>query len=545
MTQRFTTVAIVLLVLLSVAVQAVYLASPTQPGLPLDDGWIHAAYARNLARTGQLCLHPGEPSTGTTSFLWTALLALLRLVGLGPVAAPLVLAVPLQAWLAVLVFLLVRDADLGGRWAFLAAASCALLGNLVWISLAGMEATLFLVLGLSAVWCRRRGRLAAAGILAGLLVLTRPEGAALALAMALPELPALWRRDFRRWPVWLKLFAPVAAAAAIYLAINLAVTGTPLTSTFAGRRWLAGQPARIDLSPLAIVRRLPAFAESWLFYLGRWVFGMVLLLWLGVEAPGVAEFAAVALCSLFAGVVIWGLLGLIAPPRFNPTTAPSALRLLLGWAAVHNAAYVVLLPVPGHAGRYQAVNFVVLAILIAVGAAAVARLRSPARRLAPVLLALWLALAAGSTLLWRVIYRDSVDHIHTTHVACGRWIAEHLPPDAVVATYDLGAIAYFADRRVVDLGGLVDPAMARHLFAGDSVPYLRGQGVTHLAMIQHSHKDSSLLEKLGIHGKVLLRPLHHWQVDPQRYHLHHAATSNAKAQMWLYRIDWRRPPAPD
>ena len=107
-----TRLALVLVVVLALGTQALYLASPAAPGLPLDDGWIHATYARNLARHGSLCLNPGEPSTGTTSFLWTALLALLRLAGVGPVAAPVVWGMALQAGLVALCFLLARDAGL-------------------------------------------------------------------------------------------------------------------------------------------------------------------------------------------------------------------------------------------------------------------------------------------------------------------------------------------------------------------------------------------------------------------------------------------------
>lgn len=541
MSKRLT-VAIVPLVLLSIVVQIVFLASPGRAGLPLDDGWIHATYARNLARHGQLCLNPGEPSTGTTSFLWTGLLAALHFLGVGPVAAPIVWGVPLQACLVVVVFLLVRDAGLGERWAFVAGGLCALLGNLVWISLAGMEATLFLVLALGAIWCRSRGWFLAAGVLAGLLVLTRPEGAALALAMGLAELPALWRRDLGRWRVWLKLFLAPLVAAGIYVAINLAVNGQPVTATFAGRRWLAGQPATIDFGPLAILGRVGSFFTAWFRYLYRWVFGTVLLAWLGVGgAEVVGAVASVALCW----TALAGLVGTVRQAR-RGGEGQSPLALLLVWTLLHNAAYVLLLPVHGHAGRYQAVNFVLLAILVMVGTALLARPRSALRRLAPVPLALWLALCLGSTTLWRVIYRDSVEHINATHVACGRWIAKHLPPDAVVGTYDLGAVAYHADRRVVDLGGLVDPAMARHLFAGDCAPYLRDQGATHLAMVQHATEDHGLLRALGLWppapGRPALHRLEHWSVPPERYHLHHIATSNAAPFMVLYRLGWPDPP---
>jgi hypothetical protein len=41
----------------------------------------------------------------------------------------------------------------------------------------------------------------------------------------------------------------------------------------------------------------------------------------------------------------------------------------------------------------------------------------------------------------------------------GRWFAEHTPSDAVIAAPDIGALGYLSQRRVVDLAGLVTPAM--------------------------------------------------------------------------------------
>ena len=62
----------------------VFLASRTQAvGFPLDDAWIHQTYARNLAELGEWSFVPGVISAGSTSPLWTFLLALLHLISPG------------------------------------------------------------------------------------------------------------------------------------------------------------------------------------------------------------------------------------------------------------------------------------------------------------------------------------------------------------------------------------------------------------------------------------------------------------------------------
>ena len=39
----------------------------TEPGLPLDDGWIHQTYARNLANEGRWSYTSGVVSAGSTA----------------------------------------------------------------------------------------------------------------------------------------------------------------------------------------------------------------------------------------------------------------------------------------------------------------------------------------------------------------------------------------------------------------------------------------------------------------------------------------------
>ena len=53
-------------------------------GFPLDDSWIHLTYARNLAEHREWAFRLGERSAGSTAPLWTVLLAIGFLIGLGP-----------------------------------------------------------------------------------------------------------------------------------------------------------------------------------------------------------------------------------------------------------------------------------------------------------------------------------------------------------------------------------------------------------------------------------------------------------------------------
>src|ERR1700677_239652 len=68
-------------------------------GFPLDDSWIHQTVARNLADTGVLGFRPGRLSAGSTSLLWTILLAVRPLLfpALSPVLYCFVLSTAIMA----------------------------------------------------------------------------------------------------------------------------------------------------------------------------------------------------------------------------------------------------------------------------------------------------------------------------------------------------------------------------------------------------------------------------------------------------------------
>jgi arabinofuranosyltransferase len=53
-------------------------------------------------------------------------------------------------------------------------------------------------------------------------------------------------------------------------------------------------------------------------------------------------------------------------------------------------------------------------------------------------------------------------------VRIGKWVDRELPRPARVATNDIGAIAYFSRREIIDLMGLVTPAVIPYRRDGDA-----------------------------------------------------------------------------
>ncbi len=193
---RRGTEARILLLLIGFSVLAVAFAFlwPAFAEFPMDDAYIHFVYARNLAEHGKLMFNaPGERGIGTSSPLWTLLLAGGHAAGIPLHLLAKALGIGALILTGFALYLLLCP-----LWGTVAALGGALLsvlsGPMVWFSLSGMETTLFWPwdcwrfwpIGLAAMpgWASCWG-----------LTLTRPEGLALALAIAVmtlappPDLP--------------------------------------------------------------------------------------------------------------------------------------------------------------------------------------------------------------------------------------------------------------------------------------------------------------------------------------------------------------------
>jgi hypothetical protein len=435
-------------------------------GFPLDDPWIHLTYARCLHDHHTFAYFPGDPSTqGSTSPLYTGLLALGFSVTRNEKLLSYALGILFHA-LFLAAFALWAERRLGdARWSAFAALLVGLDSNLAILSVSGMETSLFLFLVAGAFLARASGRRLLTALALGLAVWVRPDGLILAALFGL--LAALdWLRMGRAraggaarraggiLPTGagrpLGVFALMLAA---YFIFNLAVGHALLPNTFAAKTaYYRPNPRRLflamDLGPA--------------FFRHGWV----------VLAP----FALVGIGREAVRLARW---------------RPTASRAEAGWAVGLPLAYFVLLPYAHRFSRYL-VPAVPAFALLGVGAVRDLLRVVPRRRLAlgagVTVAATILGLQAGGVLPAARSYAELCQYHYQRHERTGRWLAEHTLPGAVVATHDIGAIAFYSGRRIVDVLGLTSPDAVRHLNKPDYIPYLESlfaaQGVTHLAVFR-------------------------------------------------------------
>jgi hypothetical protein len=395
-------------------------------GLPLDDAWVHAVYARSLARSGMLAFNPGVPGTGVTSPLWTAVISVPHLVTSRVPAVLLgikLLGLTLHL-LAALVLL--RAFSWRGRVGLPALAGCVLAAfhpDLVSAGMSGVETALATLTASGLLLAVGGSGTIAYGLLSFAAPLVRPELTILSFAM---PVALLFGRDRRRLAI-LSGVAGVGTALAygIIGARNLAASGRPLVAGVyaqAGAGDLGGFDAEV-IGFSEVLGRLPVVDSSVLLLTGA-LLAVYVVVAQGQAAPALRR-AAVA---MLAGLLFCALSFVVTPP-IDPTTFSQQRHVLpvlpLMVAALPILVFGVLEPLlPARAGRLVRVallGLLMLSVLV------VARFR-------------YTTLASDA--------RSADD----AQVEIARHLAS-LEPDQVVWAVDPGALRYLGRAFVVDLVG--------------------------------------------------------------------------------------------
>ncbi|RME33892.1 MAG: hypothetical protein D6793_09220 [Thermoflexia bacterium] len=545
------TEARILLLLIGFSVLAVAFAFlwPAFAEFPMDDAYIHFVYARNLAEHGKLMFNaPGERGIGTSSPLWTLLLAGGHAAGIPLHLLAKALGIGALILTGFALYLLLCP-----LWGTVAALGGALLsvlsGPMVWFSLSGMETTLFLALGLLALLAYRAGRYAWLGLLLGLLTLTRPEGLALALAIAVVD---LWR--LRRISPSLLLAGLLCAFIALPWFIYVYLrTGYLLPTSGISKHFTATLGARIVAERNPLLSRLVSFSPLmylglWAGYLAEFVLGGMTLPppRLHVGAPGGNPYYTFSLWAVpaLAGVVgplLWAARRAWSVRRWaaaihDPLRRPWVAFLL--WLVLHNAGYAVFLPVPGTASRYGAINHVALWVGLTAGLIAW-RHRPSLQRAWAVGLVL---LLTANVVFWNGVYDANLEHMEQVRIAVARYIRDHLPPGEPCAAFDIGAIRYYGEHPIVDLYGLVDPEVGDWFFQGEMDRFLLAKGVRCLVLPDRPGTTADGLFEIGALAGLTnshllgLQQLALFEIEPDRWLQGYLPTLNYQAAVTVYRV---------
>lgn len=399
-------------------------------GFPLDDAWIHQTYARNFAHHFQWSFFPGEVSGGSTGPLWGFLISVFYFLDLAPYVGTYFLG-----------FLLMWGISILGMWVFSTllpdeenkALYVGILlvfeWHLVWAAGSGMETLLFslLTLVICGLSVQNDQRWFLLGLLVGVSVWVRPGGVTLLgpvffVLLTETSLEEAWRGGIR------VLFG-FGISTGLYLLFNLWVAGDVLPNTFYAKQ-----------AEYAAARSAPLLRRA--------------------AKLGLQPFVGAGIVTLPG--FVWYLIGSIKDKKWGPMAGPL-------WAVGYICLYVLRLPVTYQHGRYLIPT---IPIFIVWGMAGlIDRIRWASkdkfRRIAS---KTWAGVLLAVTIIfWGVgarVYGRDVAFIETEMVKIAQWVDGHVEEGAVIAAHDIGALGYYADRKIVDMAGLVSP---------DVIPFIRDE----------------------------------------------------------------------
>jgi hypothetical protein len=415
--KRTTEIAVPLLLLL------VFLL-PLKNGFT-DDGYIHIQYARNIIERGEYSFNPGEVSFGTTSPLWVMELAALGSMSRDREA--LVAISRVLSWLSgfaavVVIYLLVLA--LGAkRWtATLASATFACDAWFTrWTALSMETSTAVLavlLMVLASVYAYRSRRAAAfLGLTMVLASLVRPEVYLAFPVYALSLL--LQRRHLDKRCVWTTVIVAAVLITPWLLFAKLYI-GSLLPNT------AGAKSGEMVLNPVVFLAK----------------FEPVVMIVGSTQGLGV-------LAALAAIVVFRGRSRLFSPP----------MRFMMLWVVALPVAYIVFdIQI---LSRYLLLvtPLVSVAGWLAIEELLGRRMETRGGRAAAAVAAA-IMIAANAGFFIKVVLPPSQAFSHDlTHnmKSIAEYIRENSDDSAVVAAADIGYLAFYSQRRVLDLGGLVEP----------------------------------------------------------------------------------------
>ena len=410
---------IALVALLAVGFYLLLSAIVFRVGFPLDDSWIHLTYARNFAEHGEWAFRLGERSAGSTSPLWTFLLSFGFFLKLAPYAWTYLLGwfvltlFGIQAENAARKFINSYKPDIPWVGLFF-----VLEWHFTWSAVSGMETLLHglvMLFVLSALMNGSR-RYLTLGMLAGLSVWVRPDG----LTLLGPILFTAFLTETSwsaRGQALLKTLIGFGVFFFFYLLFNLALSGNPLPNTFYAKQ-----------------------AEYESFWLSKSL----------TERLGnyLGVMVASPFLALIPGVFYW----IKRVVRNRNWGGVAGVIWFLGYVAI----YFMRLPAYQH-GRYIIPALSILYLWGGLGTVELLATIKASKRI----VFLWQSAIVTLSLAFGILgaRQNAMDvyWVESEMVATANWVQQNLPPDALLAVHDIGALGYYVSNPLIDMAGLINP----------------------------------------------------------------------------------------
>ncbi len=401
----------------------------------IDDAYITFRYARNLLAGNGLVFNPGEAVFGTTTPLYSLLMAAVGALSGGP-GAPFptiaLLGNALADGLTCGLLILIGDTLAHRRAGIAAALVWAIAPMSVTFAIGGMETSLFIALATGTFYLYLTDRPVAASLCAGFSLITRPDALLFILPLAFELLRRHWaakRTSVGRGSMWLRELVAFGLPVSAWGTCATVLYGNPLPHSIAAKVQAYELPSEAGL-----VRLMQHYATP---FLGHLTFGIP---WIGI--------------GLFLYPVLFGLGALMVIRERHDAWAV----MVYPW--IYFAAFAIANPLIFRWYLVPPLPVYFLGIFLGVD-----RLTRDIRLrlMAPLIIAGALVLTLHGWVLRpdhgpsRPAPAMAYIQLETLYEQVARELLPRIAPGDTLAAGDIGALGYYTNARILDTIGLISP----------------------------------------------------------------------------------------
>ncbi len=496
------------LVLISVALSYYYVSYAYsvnhEHGFPLDDPWIHLTFARNLAEYGSFSYYKNEIVTaGSTSPVYTFILAAGFFITKNEMILSYVLGILFFALSAFVFYKLAGNLFSKENWLGISAVLLFVLDRWInFIAVTGMETTLFILMLTACFYFYRKRNGIMFGITLALTFWTRPDAVAFIGAIIADYIIFLYLKKKSPKENELEAFSKqdlIKAGIAFgvlmlaYFAMNLSLSGSLLPNTYEAK----------------LTYYTPEF-RSRTEFLKNEVWGYF------TESYYVLYIVPFIIALIKIGRESFKL-------RYNRFLLPVIFIFALIFI------YWYKLPYAHRFGRYLMPIIPFYILLFVYGSRILFgyiygffKDRNLANGLNFILIAAAVIYSASSYFSLKDVYAEQCHHISIRQVATAKWLKANTPENAIIATHDVGAIAYYSDRKIVDVAGLINPEFIKKLLDKDfstfMVEEMKKEHVDYIAFLREWYRVVNQAP-IFTTGDQNFEIMDVFKFDPERTHI--------------------------
>lgn len=488
-------------------------------GFPLDDPWIHLTFAKNLVEYGAYSFYKNEVITsGSTSPLYTFLAAIIFLLLKNEFILSYIIGIVSFGVLSFFSYKLAKVESTSSLFALIFSLLIAFQPKLGLISVSGMETTLFIFLLVLSFYLYRKQKFLELSFALGLTLWARPEGIILIITILLDylaqnvfhynEKAKLKKKD-------LVLFIlPLSLIIIGYFIFNFVLSGFIFPNTYA---------AKIN------------------YYYGSNRENFLKNDVLNYFSSG--EFSLIAIIFIISSIV---LLIDIVKKKYNSNFV--YFLFVIGFIL----AYYIQLPFSHRFGRYLMPIIPSYLLIVLLGLKIfLYKLHQKGKtdwsRIINIIFSVIIVFVLYKSFLLIPDNRNKLvitsRYHYDRHIKVAEWIRNNTPPDAIIATHDIGALSFYSNRKIIDMVGLVNLEVIDHLndknFSDFMKNYFIEKGVSYFAVFRNWFE---VVNQAPVY--IPINEYEYFEVfkfDPTRFHImpREASFYNQKAMNFIKNKNYR------